>query len=158
MRTGTCTPIRVAAAALMFSIILCNAGEIYQWKDASGRVHYGDKRHAAADAAPVEVQPPAPQHNPELEQYRKAIRESQALEDAARQKSARQAASQQVAVALAEQNCRKLRTAIAAEQNVAIVYSTDDQGGIRYLDDAERNRYRENLQRQWRSQQCNRFK
>jgi len=125
------------------------ATEVYRWKDAKGDYHFSDSRAAVQGASTMIIDAPNQRPNPELDQYRKAVRANLAALEAERQQAAKQQATQKIIEAGVQQNCSQLRNAMRAEENVAVLYTFDNQGDIQYLDDKQRNEYKASLNQQW---------
>jgi len=69
-------PFPLSLFPLLAAASLAAAGEVHRWKDADGRVHYGDKPPAGVAAKPVAVPAsgPAAKPNPEVTVAESVIR------------------------------------------------------------------------------------
>lgn len=92
------------------------AGQVYKWKDAQGRVHYGDK--PADGAEKIEVNAPASQIQLEKE------REN---ELATNEKTAKRF-----------EECKRSKDQLATYQSAAFIIRKDGLGGEKELDTSER--------------------
>jgi hypothetical protein len=53
------------AVLLFLAAVQLNAGEVYKWKDADGRVHYGEREGAPVSGEKIEIRDPATQRKVE---------------------------------------------------------------------------------------------
>lgn len=125
-------PLFTASAAI--------AGEVYKWKDADGRVHFGDKPDGTR-AESVELRPSqsAPQgKGPELEAARRE-RTARLLNEYAVERSEREEARAKAQAATAErrQRCTEARREQVELEHSAYLYTRDDEGNKQILPDSE---------------------
>lgn len=112
--------------------------QVYSWKDASGKIHYGD-RPPAERQAQVRRVPGAPAATADVEAARKSVAERQFAE---REKQAtgesKQAAEDPAQQRIREENCRRARATLAALESGEIRFSLDEKGERIALDGAAR--------------------
>ena len=146
-------PALLAGSLLVACLAAANAiaTEVYHWKDANGETHFSDQRGAAAGAHTMSVDVPEQRPNPELDQYRQAVRVNLAALDAERRQAAEREANRKIVAAGVQRNCKQLRKAILAEETAAVLYTFDDQGEMQHLDDKQRSDYKAGLDQQWQS-------
>jgi len=124
---------------LLAGLPLATLAQVYSWKDANGKVHYGDRPPAMqqTDARKLAAPPPV-----DAEANRKALAERQ-MEDREKQqksqeetKKARedQAQNQQRAA-----NCQQARSNLAALESGQVRFSIDAKGERVALDGAVRD-------------------
>ena len=112
-------------------------GEAYQWTDAEGRRHFGDRPPpAGATAVPLPRNPAdgAPTAGERLEKQRRLL---QAFDEERRQQRDARALAQQEK-ATRQHNCAQARDALRSQQNASGVYRLDDEGRRVFLDASER--------------------
>ena len=115
------------------------AGEVYQWTDAEGRRHFGDRPPpAGATAVPLPRNPgnEAPTADERLEKQRRLLRAFDA--DRRQQRDARARAQQETANR--QHNCAEARDALRRQRSASGVYRLDDEGRRIFLDATERER------------------
>jgi Domain of unknown function (DUF4124) len=104
-------------------------GQAYSWKDASGKIHYGD-RPPAEKKAEVRKLAPAPMTTDDVEAARKAgadrkmderEKQSKAQEDAKKSEDPAQAKQR-------EDNCRQARANLTAIESGEVRFSINDKG------------------------------
>lgn len=107
---------RMLAAILLLTAPVLFAGQVYKWKDAQGRVHYGDK--PADGAEKIEVNAPASQIQLQKE------RENEL------------ATSEKTAKLFEE--CKRSKEQLETYKNASSVIRKDGLGGEKELDATER--------------------
>lgn len=114
-RASSATPtfFMVATAALALATLAGTAyAEIYQWRDANGRVQFGDKPPINADATVTTIEPPkipAPQTDDDANDPRKVYERTNRLFDA-QEKTRREAERKQTeANAVSKNACAEAR-------------------------------------------------
>ena len=115
------------------------AGEVYQWTDAEGRRHFGDRPPAAgATAVPLARNPgdAAPTADERLEKQRRLLQSFDA--ERRQQRDARARVQQEKASR--QRKCAQARDALRSQQNAGGVYRLDATGQRVFLDAAERER------------------
>lgn len=126
--------------ALMIASLLPFAAmaEVYSWKDASGKTHYGDRPPAArqADSRKLAAPPPA-----DAEAH-KAFTEKQMAEREKQQKAqdeAKKSGEDQSQAKQREENCLQARNNLSAIESGQIRFSIDAKGERTALDGAARD-------------------
>jgi hypothetical protein len=124
--------------AISLLLPLAAAAEVYSWKDADGKVHYGARPPPGkqTDARKLAAPPPV-----DAEAARKAFNDKQLADREQQQKSqdeSKKAQQQQEQNRLREENCRQARTTLSAIESGQIRYSVNAQGERVGLDGAAR--------------------
>ncbi len=110
--------------------------EVYRWVDDTGRVHYGDRAPANADADRVEPRVDAPSGAaPAPRVDRTRLLEAIEFERNARARAARERREQ---AAEARARCEKLRDLLAQYERANLIYREGAGGQREYLDDEQR--------------------
>lgn len=133
-------------ATLLLLTSLPAAAEIYQWTDANGRVHFGDK--PAGDAkAPRPVPATAPRATaspaaPAASDAERAERQRRLLQAMAQERADKERQAQEREAREQEQRrkCIELRNTLKDSEG-RLIYTTDDSGVDRYLSEEERVAY-----------------
>jgi uncharacterized FlaG/YvyC family protein len=136
------------ARRLLISLFLLSLGPfshaaVYQWTDANGQTHFGDRPPAKAsskevrvNAAPAQADATARDRQQKmtefLEQQQKEREERQATEAKARQQAERQA-----------EMCRKLQARLKHLESVSTFYDINDKGEREYVSEEENLQIRE---------------
>jgi hypothetical protein len=133
--------------APLISLALCAAlpaaalAEVYSWKDASGKVHYGSRPPVGQQGEARKLAAP-PAETPDQEAARKAAAERQLAEREKQQKGqeeARKTQEDQAAARERAENCRQARAALASLESGQSRYTLDASGERVALDGAARN-------------------
>jgi hypothetical protein len=134
---------RILLALLLTSMALgANAGQVYKWVDASGKVHYtdqpgpgdaGDRQvNVSAPSSPVvDVEKPATQSVAEKE---REARKRKAGEDEAKAKKEKEVADKKQR----EYNCARARDSLRALEQGGRLSRYDEAGELVVMDDAAR--------------------
>jgi len=112
--------------------------QVYSWKDASGKIHYGDRPPAERQADSRKLAAPPPM---DVEAMRSANAEKQLAEREKQQKakeSASKAEEDQAATRQREENCRQARASLASLESGQIRFTIDAKGERVALDGAVR--------------------
>jgi len=133
-------PARLARRCLLVLWLLPTlaVAQMYSWKDAAGKLHYGDRPPAERQARTVRGAPPATE---DVDKARQAAAERQFGE---REKQARtEETSQQqpedpAQKKLRAENCQRARNTLAALESGQVRFSSDAQGERVALDGAAR--------------------
>lgn len=136
------------ARRLLISLFLLSLGPfshaaVYQWTDANGQTHFGDRPPAKAstkevrvNAAPAQTDATARDRQQKmtefLEQQQQEREERQAAEAKARQQAERQA-----------EMCRKLQARLKHLESVSTFYDINDKGEREYVSEEENLQIRE---------------
>lgn len=133
------------ALALLLLLASASAGaEIYKWTDENGRVHFGDG--AAGAGKPAETVTPRPGKGatpaPAIGDEAAQERQRRLLDTFRREAAEREAAARRAEDDNARQaeECQRLRNTLAGMEGRA-VYTRDENGEPRYLDDQQRQAY-----------------
>ncbi len=132
-------------AHLFMLLLLCIGGmpasaEVYQWTDAEGRVHFGD-RPPSSGARTVQLPetstPAAPTPAERLEKQRALLRafDEERRQDRDVQDKARQDAAER------QRNCIEARDRLQSYERSSGIYGLDAQGERVFLDDAQREQF-----------------
>lgn len=135
-------------ATLALAAMLLHA-EVYQWTDAQGQVHFGDRPPANAQAREKQIQSPQPLNGEgednatrlkELDEFfQRRQQERQAEEQAA---AKREAAREKRDAA-----CRKMLAELNHMKSITRFYRLNDQGETVFLSDEEGDRMRKKYRR-----------
>lgn len=115
-------------------------GEIYQWRDEQGRLHFGDKPRTA-DAKTVELKNtigsknPAPTDKDQQEQQRRLLKAFDKKRQRGKQAAAKAAQTQ----AQTRQQCERARRALDSYQNSGRLFVEDADGNRDYYSAEERD-------------------
>lgn len=127
------------------------AAQVYSWKDASGKIHYGDRPPAERNVESRKL-PAAPSATGDAEAARKASAERQFDErekQGKAQESAKKPPEDPAQAKQREENCRRAKANLAALESGQARFTTDDKGERVALDgavrDAEITRARKNV-------------
>jgi hypothetical protein len=105
-------------------------GQAYSWKDANGKIHYGD-RPPAEKKADVRKLTPAPMETDDVEATRKAGADRQ-LDDREKQGKAQEGAKKPpedpAQAKQREDNCRQARANLASIESGQVRFSINDKG------------------------------
>jgi hypothetical protein len=115
--------------------------QVYSWKDADGKIHYGDRPPGAQQSDSRKLAAP-PAATADVEAARKANVEKQLTEREKQQKDKESAAKTQEAQAATkerEEGCRQAKANLAAIESGQVRYTLDAQGERVALDGAVRN-------------------
>lgn len=130
---------------LFMLLLLCSGGmsasaEVYQWTDAEGHVHFGDRPPVSGARTvhlPETSTPPAPTPAERLEKQRALLR---AFEEERRQgRDAQEKARHDAAER--QRNCIEARDRIQSYERSSGIYDLDAQGERIFLDDAQREQF-----------------
>ncbi|MFN6961102.1 MAG: DUF4124 domain-containing protein [Rhodocyclaceae bacterium] len=123
---------------LLFLLPLVSAAQVYSWKDASGRIHYGD-RPPAERQAQVRQLPGAPSATPDVEAARKTAAERQfSQREKQAEGEARQAPEDPAQAKLRAENCQRAKSTLAALESGEIRFGLNEKGERIALDGAAR--------------------
>ncbi|MFN4148831.1 MAG: DUF4124 domain-containing protein [Rhodocyclaceae bacterium] len=128
----------IASSILFFLLPLASAAQVYSWKDASGKVHYGD-RPPAERQTQVRQLPGAPAVTPDVEAARKAAAERKFVE---REKQVKEEGSQiaedRAQAKIRAENCQRAKNTLAALESGEIRFALNEKGERIALDGATR--------------------
>lgn len=130
--------IRLAGLLPLLMTCVSFAGDVYKWKDADGKVHFGDKPNGAR-AEPVELRRSTGQKaGPALEAARRE-RTERLLNEYATERSEREEARQKALVAAVERRrrCEEARSEQVELEHSAYLYTRDEKGNKQILPDSE---------------------
>lgn len=133
--------MRLRTLALLIASLLPAAAmaEVYSWKDASGKTHYGDRPPAAKQGDTRKLAaPPAV----DAEAERKAFNERQMAEKEKRQKAQEEGKKSQETQAEArkrEEGCRQAKSNLSAIESGQIRYTVGADGERKALDGTVRD-------------------
>jgi len=134
---------RLLISLFLLSLSPFSHAAVYQWTDANGQTHFGDRPPAKAstkevrvNAAPAQTDATARDRQQKmtefLEQQQKEREERQAAEAKARQQAERQA-----------EMCRKLQARLKHLESVSTFYDINDKGEREYVSEEENLQIRE---------------
>jgi len=129
------------SSLIFLTLPMASQSQVYSWKDASGKVHYGDRPPAEKQAQPRKVQG-APSETGDVEAARKSSAERQFSEREKQAKAAEGAKNQTEDPAQAkirEDNCRQAKANLAALESGQARFSINDKGERVALDGAVRD-------------------
>lgn len=134
---------RLAALLALFvcaTLPTAASAQVYSWKDASGKVHYGSQPPAGQAEARKLAAPPPPTADQAAAQ--KAAAERQMSEREKQQKAQEDAKKGQEDQAMAREraeNCRQAKAALASLESGQSRYTLNDKGERVALDGAVRD-------------------
>lgn len=133
--------MRTSSAILLILglIPLAAQSQVYSWKDASGKTHYGDRPPAAKQGEARRLSGPPPV---DAEAERKAFLERQMAEREKQQKSqeeAKKSAEEQAQAKEREVNCRQAKGNLAAIESGQIRFTVNASGERVALEGAARD-------------------
>jgi hypothetical protein len=134
------TLILSLSCLIALGLPLASQGQMYSWKDASGKVHYGDRPPAEKQIQARKV-PGAPPATDDLETARKAAAERQFNDREKQEKTGDSAGKQTETVAQAkdrETNCRQAKANLAALESGQIRFIHNERGERIALDGDKR--------------------
>lgn len=117
------------------------AGTVFKWRDANGRIHYGDRPPANAASrsqrVPISTRPETDPNGDQRRALRNRLLKSYAHERAAKraERAKRNAAREQNEAA-----CARVRSRLAALQQAGGIFQTTADGQRIYFTDAQRAR------------------
>jgi hypothetical protein len=117
------------------------SAEVYSWKDASGKLHYGSKPPVGQQGEARRLAAP-PAETPDQEAARKAVAERQMGEREKQQKTqeeAKKSQEDQTQAREREANCRQSRSSLTALESGQVRYTMDAQGNRVALEGAVLN-------------------
>lgn len=129
---------RIAITILALWMVVPVEAEIYQWRDASGRVHFGDKKPAAADTEVVSRQVTEVNTDESAAERKKLERLFKAESAAERAHRQRQEVEQRRNQAERERQCEQARRQLELLQGP--VYFTREDGSSFSISESERER------------------
>jgi hypothetical protein len=128
-----------SAALLILSLTsTLSLAEVFSWKDASGKVHYGDRPPATNQADSRKLAPP-PTADTEA---RKAFVERRMAEREKQQKAqeeAKKSGEDQAQIRQREENCKQAKATLTAIESGQVRFSLDAKGERTALDGAARD-------------------
>jgi hypothetical protein len=129
------------------------SGEAYNWLDANGDVHYGDRPPASGADARSMAPPPAPSMDDDHEQ--RTLLQQRLLEaiDAERAEHERSKAEASAARRERAQQCEQAELNLARFERANIIYMNDESGGRVYMSDDARREAAANA-RLWLARHC----
>lgn len=136
--------VRIAAAVLL-SVPLACAAQVYQYKDAQGRTVFSDTPPPGANATKKNINPPQPSGDSSGSVQEK-LQEFQKRRDERLESEAKQAKEQAEKDRMAE-NCTRARSKLAALQSGQRIVRFNTQGEREFLDDAGRAKEMEEAQK-----------
>ncbi|MDP1653200.1 MAG: DUF4124 domain-containing protein [Rhodocyclaceae bacterium] len=125
-------PPIIALIGLIALALLPGAGQsqVYSWKDASGKIHYGDRPPAERQADKRKL-PGAPAKTDDVEAARKASAERQFSEREKQGKaaeSAKNAPEDAARTKEREANCRQAKASLASLESGQVRFAIDERG------------------------------
>lgn len=139
MRTRHLAPLFSVIA--LFLLPSFGYGQVYSWKDASGKVHYGDRPPTEQQAATRKL-PSAPATTDDVAAARKANAERQ-LNDREKQGKAQESAKKPpedpAQAQQREANCRQARANLTSIESGQVRFSVNEQGERVALDGGVRD-------------------
>ena len=131
-------PISLITFVLIALLPASALAQVYSWKDANGKIHYGDRPPAERQADSRKLAAPPPL---DVEAVRSANAEKQLTEREQQQKtkeSASKTAEDQAATKQREENCRQAKNNLASLESGQIRFTIDAKGERVGLDGAVR--------------------
>jgi type IV secretory pathway VirB10-like protein len=139
---------RLVSLLILSLTPIIGLSQVYSWKDANGKIHYGDRPPAERQTDSRKLAPPPPAD----ESARKAAAESQVSDREKQQKtqeSAKKTQEDQAEAKKREEGCLQAKSNLAAIESGQIRFSIDAKGERVAMDgavrDAELNRARQNV-------------
>jgi hypothetical protein len=110
--------------------------QVYSWKDANGKIHYGDRPPAEKQTSARKVQG-APSETGDVAAARKASAERQ-FEEREKQESTKKPAEDPAQAKVREENCQRAKANLASLESGQARFSINDKGERIALDGAVR--------------------
>lgn len=129
------------SSLIFLTLPMASQSQVYSWKDASGKVHYGDRPPAEKQAQPRKVQG-APSETGDVEAARKSSAERQFGEREKQAKAAggvKNPTEDPAQAKIREDNCRQAKANLAALESGQARFSINDKGERVALDGAVRD-------------------
>ncbi|MGP4843457.1 DUF4124 domain-containing protein [Marinobacter sp. 1Y8] len=127
---------------------------VYQWKDAQGRVHFGDRPPEDVGAKPMQIKPPthlnsdneaAGERQREIDSFFKRRQKERLADEKAQEKADQREKAR-------EENCRKMLSQLRHNERVSVFYELNEQGERVFLDEATGNRHREAFRQRYQKE------
>ena len=128
------------SSLILLAFPMTSPAQMYSWKDASGKVHYGDRPPAEKQTQARKVQG-APSETGDVAAARKASAERQFDErekQGKAQESAKKPAEDPAQAKIREDNCKRAKANLAALESGQARFSINDKGERVALDGAVR--------------------
>ncbi|MDX1754578.1 MAG: DUF4124 domain-containing protein [Marinobacter sp.] len=146
---------KVVAVLLVWgSAVLVHAG-VYKWTDADGRVHFGDRPPASAEAEPIAVVPPAslgsddsarnPGQSDRIRSFADRLEQERLVREQNR-------AEQHRIETKAQESCQRLAARLHHMDSISVFYRLDERGERVFLSDAEGDAYRVRMRQRYNDQ------
>lgn len=143
----TLITVRWVCVLLLALMPVLGYGEVYQWKDAQGRVHFGDRPPADAEAEALDVphkaSPPTPavdaQERRQRQQRLIKVLEEKRLKKAEEKQKAKEQQEKLAAY------CKRLKIRIKDSERINRFYRYDEAGERQYMSDEQADRLRQSL-------------
>jgi len=133
---------------LLLLPVCVSAAGIYKWRDADGRIHYGDQPPPDRQAQPMNIEA-APPPDPGAAQRQDKRQRLLDIYREDRERLQQQRTTEQQEQKRRAQNCARARKTLQATRNASFLYEkTDDPYNPRVLSDAERKARTRALQEQ----------
>lgn len=136
--------LKFALPILLIATQATQAG-VYQWTDANGQTHFGDRppsqaqtREVAVDAAPSGIDPEAQARHERVKAFVQEQQQTRS-ERQVQETEARKVADQQA------QACVKLRARLKNMARISTFYRLDDNGNRVFVTEAENEQLRQNF-------------
>jgi hypothetical protein len=100
--------------------------QMYSWKDANGKIHYGDRPPAEKQTPARKVQG-APSETGDVAAARKASAERQ-FEEREKQESTKKPAEDPAQAKVREENCQRAKANLASLESGQVRFSINDKG------------------------------
>ena len=135
MMTRT-APLLLAAAAWL-ALIAPAGAEVYRWTDKNGRVQYGDQPPPDVQARPITAKPASGSAPAPSKTISEQDKDYQKRQLAAQEKATEQAKGDKQAQTKRD-NCAAARSRLASFEQGGRIYTIDEKGERKYLEDADR--------------------
>ncbi len=131
-------PYRRLLTVLIAALLPAAAfAQVYSWKDASGKVHYGDRPPADKQVETRKVAPPPPASS-DAEAARQAAEKKLAEREKKAEAETKQPAEDPAQARIREENCRNAKANLAAIESGQIRFRMTETGEREALDGAVR--------------------
>lgn len=114
--------------------------EVYTWKDAQGRVHFGDKAPLGTAAETIDLPEVDPSAIPSMTDAERRERQRKVIESIASEREAREEAREKSKKDKATRiaTCNKAKKRIEESKGINLFYTRDSEGNKVYMTDEQR--------------------
>ena len=133
-------------AGLLMTAGNVSAG-VYRWVDENGKVHFGDRPPADAEAETLEMPEVTPSETPEVSVQERRERQRRLVEalEEEREEKERKKQEAEAQEEKREAYCRRLLAQVKDSERISRYYKYDKKGERVYMNDEDADAYRDKL-------------